>query len=86
MNRSTWRPGDLVSVPKSVRLYETMITDDTGGGSFIDKENSYGYASELALVVGTWPATLLLIIGDNPRWRWIWPGSERLLVKETSVA
>ena len=80
------KPGDLVKVPKSVRLFQTFVPDGQsgeGGGSFTDKEESFGFANELAIVVSTWPATLLFIMGDRPRWRWIWPGNERLLVKES---
>lgn len=80
------KPGDLVQVPKSVRLFQTFVPDGQGGelgGSFLDKEESFGFAIELAIVVSTTPATLLFFVGDHPRWRWIWPGNERLLVKES---
>ena len=78
-------PGDLVRVPMSVRTYANMSEQDNNTFELFDKDDKPGFTPELAIVIGTEPATLLFIIGDRPRWRWIWPGNERHLVKETTA-
>lgn len=77
-NRSHLKPGSFIFVCADARLYHAFLSDGVqgeGGGAFVDKE-PVRERYELAVVLGTWPATLLMIVGQRPRLSWLWAGDE----------
>jgi len=83
VKRSKHLPGDFVALG-TARLYERLeidcATPFNGGGAFLERDSRNRQRAEVALVVSTWPATLVMTLVDF-RFRWVWPADEYFMEK-----